>query len=218
MGGCGDSLVMISVQQFPVTGLIQMQTPCQNWQCLLSYVLQASVSELQLLQQDLNGTQSTLERVHLSQEFLPLKWPWKINLASCLWFLVTSYSCRCSWNAVAPPQSFHNQNRLQAPRSGSHSVFHVPRRAHPQSRGQDSLIYLTSIEHYMHGALGSGQAWRNGQNMAIVSRKLSLLGGRQSSQYYVCHIVEPCDRLPREQEGVSYPVGTEGLSIPFVRY
>lgn len=33
----------------------------------------------------------------------------------------------------------------------------------------------------------------------------------------VCHIVEPCDRLLREQEGVSNPVGTEGLSIPFVR-
>lgn len=73
-------------------------------------------------------------------------------------FLVTSYSCRCSWYAVAPPQSFHDQNRLQALRSGSHSVFHVPRRAHPQSRGQDSPTYLTPIEHFMHGALGSGQA------------------------------------------------------------
>lgn len=157
-----------------------MQSPCQKWQCLLNYVLQARDSELQLLQQGFNGTRSTLERVHLSQELLPLKWPWKINLASCLisWSLHTvvgvlgmqwllhgpfTIGINCKPLDLTPTQCFMPREEL------THS---------PEGR------FPTHVWHLMHGALGLGQECRNGQDTAIVSKKFSLLGGRQSSQYY----------------------------------
>lgn len=92
MGGHGDSLVMISVQQFPDTHLINAKALskmtvsaklCVASKCYWTVIVAAGFR---------NGTRSTFEKVHLCQELLPLKWPWKNQfgfLSEISWSLLT---------------------------------------------------------------------------------------------------------------------------------
>lgn len=80
IGSCGDSLVMISIQQFLDTQLINANPLskmtvsaklCGASKCFWTVIVTAAFR---------NGTQSTFERLNHSQDLLPLKWPWKKSI------------------------------------------------------------------------------------------------------------------------------------------
>lgn len=186
MGGHADSLVMISVQQFSYTQLINANPLskitvsaklCVASKCFWTVIVTAGFR---------NGTQSTFERVHLSQELLPLKWPWKNQfgfLSEISWSLLTEVGVLGMDSSSSTVLSISKS--IPSPLIWFPLSVSCHQKSSPMvQRAQFTHTFDIYWVPLTHSALCSGQGHRNGQNTAIVLKKVhSLIEGRQRSQY-----------------------------------